>query len=231
MGVLASVVDVTAQKEKEELQKELLHRAEAEQRRIGQDLHDTLGQQLLSIYFLCIVHKKKLTSRSIPEASDAAQIEELLNQAKTNLRKLSRGLYSADFESQGLGGAIKDMAENVREMSSIPCRFEGDTALRLPERSVSEHLYKLAQEAVSNAVKHSFAKTITVSLARNDHQVVLTVRDDGVGLSPSADEAGGLGLRTMRYRANVIGASLEVRPHEQGGTIVTCSVNVSCPKN
>lgn len=225
--VLASVVDVTAQKEREQLEKELLHRTEAEQRRIGQDLHDTLGQELLAISFLCNVHKKKLSAQGSSETADAAQLEELVNQAKVNLRKLSRGLYSADLESRGLGGALKDLASNVRDMNTIPCEFKGDETIRLKDRSIAEHLYKLAQEAVNNAVKHSFAKTITISLTKTDHQLVLSIRDNGIGLPSSAHHAGGLGLGTMSYRANVIGATLDIKADPKGGTTVTCSVHVS----
>ncbi|HVO32582.1 MAG TPA: PAS domain S-box protein [Elusimicrobiota bacterium] len=215
--------DVT---EKKRLEQDLLHAVELEQKRIGQDLHDTLGQQLLAISFLGNILRKKLTSKSIPEASEAAHIEELLNQTKLNLRKLTRGLYAADLEARGLGASLKDLVEQVRESSAILCEFEGDETLRVPDRSLSENLYRLAQEAVNNAVKHSLASKIVVSLRQQNQQVALLIDDNGIGVPDSAlrGGAGGLGLRTMQFRANVIGGSLDIGRRAEGGTVVRCTV-------
>ncbi len=223
-GAATITHDIT---EKKRLEQDLLYAVEMEQKRIGQDLHDSMGQQLLAISFLCNVLKKKLASGSPPPASEAGHIEELLNEAKINLRRLTRGLYAANLEDLGLGACLKDLAAHLQEISSIRCKFEGDADLTIIDRSVSENLYRLAQEALNNAVKHSEAKEITVVLHKAGRHVILRVKDNGVGLPESASRhSSGLGLRTMRYRANMIGGSFSVGLQPGGGTIVTCSVVV-----
>jgi len=226
MMVLATVLDITAVAEKKQLEQDLLHAIEIEQKRIGQDLHDSLGQQLLAVSFLVNVLKKKLAAGTPPEASEAAHIEDLLGEAKLNVRRLSRGLYAGDLESRGLGACLKEMTIHMQELGSIACAFEGDAALILTNRSQSENLFRMAQEALNNAVRHSLAKKVTISLQKEGTKLTLTIRDNGVGFAPSAMNKG-LGLRSMRYRANAIGGTFDVGPHPEGGTLVRCSVAIA----
>ena len=223
-GLSTITHDVTEQRR---LEQDLLHAAELEQKRIAQDLHDSLGQQLLAISFLCNLHKKKIASGAPPDVSEAEYIEALVNEAKINLRRLTRGLYAADIESQGLGACLKDLVTHTQDMSAIRCIFEGDPGLTFADRGLSENLYRLAQEALNNAVKHSFAKTIIVSLRRDGGRVTLTVADDGIGMPESLSAMSGLGVRTMRYRASIIGGSFDVRRCDPHGTIITCTVHAA----
>jgi len=227
MMVLATILDVTAVAENKQLEQDLLHVIEMEQKRIGQDLHDSLGQQLLAVSLLCNVLKKKLAAGKVPDASEAAHIEDLVGEAKLNVRKLTRGLYAGDLETRGLGASLKDMTDHMREMSSLNFIFEGDSTLMLPNRSQSENLFRMAQEALNNATKHSFAKKIVVSLHKEADQVTLAVRDDGVGFSPEAAKGKGLGLRSMRYRANAIGGTFAIAPQPAGGIQVSCTVKIA----
>lgn len=227
MMVLATILDITAAAEKKQLEQDLLHVVEMEQKRIGQDLHDSLGQQLLAISFLCNVLKKKLSAGTMPEASEAAHIEELLGEAKMNVRKLTRGLYAGDLETRGLGACIKDMVDHMQEMSAVTCQFEGDASLLLKDRSQSENLFRLAQEALNNAAKHSLAKKIVVSLIQHESYLTLSVQDNGIGFEQEKAKDKGIGLRSMRYRANVIGGTFEITPNPGGGTVVRCSLKVS----
>jgi two-component system, LuxR family, sensor kinase FixL len=223
MMVLATILDITAVAEKKQLEQELLHVIELEQKRIGQDLHDSLGQQLLAISFLCNVLKKKLAAGTMPDASEAAHIEDLLGEAKQNVRKLTRGLYAGDLETRGLGACLKDMTEHMQEMSSLACAFEGDATLMVPDRAQSENLFRMAQEALNNAIKHSFAKKIVVSLHVQDQKLTLTVRDDGIGFSQAKTQEKGLGMRSMLYRANAIGGFFQMDSSPEG-TVVRCTV-------
>ena len=227
MMVLATIMDITAIAEKKQLEQDLLHVIEMEQKRIGQDLHDSLGQQLLAISFLCNVLKKKLAAGVTPEPSEAAHIEELLGEAKTNVRKLTRGLYAGDLEARGLGACLKEMTEHMQEMASVRCQFEGDAKLVLSDRAKSENLFRMAQEALNNAVKHSLGKRIVVSLQHEGQRLILTVRDDGTGFDHAQSQNKGLGLRSMRYRANAIGGAFDITSNSEGGTVVRCSVNLS----
>lgn len=227
MMVLATIVDISAAAEKKQLEQDLLHVVEMEQKRIGQDLHDSLGQQLLAISFLANVLKKKLAAGTMPEASEAAHIEELLGEAKMNVRKLTRGLYAGDLESRGLGACVKDITEHIQEMSTVTCQFEGDDTLMLDDRSKSENLFRLAQEALNNAAKHSLAKKIVVSLLREGSKLTLRVSDNGVGFAQEKAKNKGIGLRSMRYRANVIGGTFDIAPNPGGGTVVSCTVAIA----
>jgi two-component system, LuxR family, sensor kinase FixL len=227
MMVLATIMDVTAIAENKQLEQDLLHVIEMEQKRIGQDLHDSLGQQLLAVSFLCNVLKKKLAAGTMPDPSEAAHIEDLLGEAKTNVRKLTRGLYAGDLEARGLGACLKDMTEHMREMAAVTCVFEGDDALVLQDRSKSENLFRMAQEALNNAVKHSLAKRIVVSLQKEGQRLRLSVRDDGTGFAHGEAKNKGLGLRSMRYRANAIGGSFDIASDPKTGTVVSCSVALS----
>jgi two-component system, LuxR family, sensor kinase FixL len=227
MMVLATVMDITAIAENKQLEQDLLHVIEMEQKRIGQDLHDSLGQQLLAVSFLCNVLKKKLAAGTMPDPSEAAHIEDLLGEAKTNVRKLTRGLYAGDLEARGLGACLKEMTEHMQEMSSISCAFEGDATLVLTDRSKSENLFRMAQEALNNAVKHSLAKRIVVALQKEGSRLTLSVRDDGTGFAHGEAKNKGLGLRSMRYRSNAIGGTFEITTRPEGGTDVRCSVALS----
>jgi two-component system, LuxR family, sensor kinase FixL len=227
MMVLATILDITAVAEKKQLEQDLLHVIEMEQKRIGQDLHDSLGQQLLAVSFLCNVLKKKLAAGIMPDPSEAAHIEDLLGEAKTNVRKLTRGLYAGDLEARGLGACLKDMTEHMREMSAVACVFEGEDTLVLQDRSKSENLFRMAQEALNNAVKHSLAKRIVVALNKEGSRLTLSVRDDGTGFAHGEARNKGLGLRSMRYRANAIGGTFDIASDPKTGTVVSCSVALS----
>ncbi len=227
MMVLATILDITAVAEKKQLEQDLLHVIEMEQKRIGQDLHDSLGQQLLAVSFLCNVLKKKLAAGTMPDPSEAAHIEDLLSEAKTNVRNLTRGLYAGDLESRGLGACLKDMTEHMSEMAAVACIFEGDDTLVLKDRSKSENLFRMAQEALNNAVKHSRSKRIVVSLKKEGQRVRLSVRDDGTGFAYGEAKNKGLGLRSMRYRATAIGGTFDIASDPKIGTVVHCSVTIS----
>ena len=227
MMVLATIMDVTAAAENKQLQQDLLHVVEMEQKRIGQDLHDSLGQQLLAISFLCSVLKKKLAAGTVPDVNEVSHIEDLLGEAKLNVRKLTRGLYAGDLESRGLGACLKDMVDHMRETAAIDCIFEGDDTLILSDRSKSENLFRLAQEALNNAFRHSLGKKIVMSLQRSGNVLTLAIRDNGVGFAPGTAKDKGLGLRSMRYRANVIGGTWDITSDPKTGTVVSCSVTLA----
>src|SRR5207248_1890419 len=121
------------------------------------------------------------------------------------------------------GACLKDMTEHMQEMASVSCRFEGDGALVLSDRSKSENLFRMAQEALNNAVKHSLAKQIVISLQKEGPRLRLSVRDNGTGFSRGEAKNKGLGLRSVRYRANAIGGTFDIASDPKTGTVVSCS--------
>jgi len=218
--VIVLVRDVTDRKR---LEKEILEISSREQIRIGQDLHDGLGQHLTGVTFLTRALENKLAALSLPEAAEAAEIGRLVLQALSQTRNLARGIFPVELESSGLVQALIELAGTVEKLFKVSCRFEGDGTIMLNDRHLANHLFRLAQEAINNSVKHGKAKQVVIDLQRSGDKTVLAIRDDGVGFPAQGLKTNGLGLRIMQYRAQKIGGFLEVRPSDNGGTTVNCS--------
>jgi PAS domain S-box-containing protein len=213
--------DITEHKQ---LEQEILVAASAERRRIGQDLHDGLGQQLAGIALLSRALQQRLAARDARAAEEARTIMDLANQAATQSRALARGLCPVELTEDGLADALRELAVSTEKIFGVPCEFRCETPASVADSAVATHLFYITQEAVNNAIKHSRAGTITVSLSGAPDGVSVRIKDDGVGLPEHADETNGLGLRTMRYRADAIGAFLDIRSVPPRGTIVRCFV-------
>jgi two-component system, LuxR family, sensor kinase FixL len=217
--VIALVRDVT---DRTFLEKEILEISNREQMRIGQDLHDGLGQHLTGITFLAKALERKLAAQSLPEAAEAGDISRQVMQALSQTRSLARGLFPVELESSGLVPAFRELAERVKQTCNVACSFEHDAPVAVTHRATSLHLFRLAQEAISNAVRHGKAKTIAIHLRQQGPETVLTVSDDGQGIPADLQTRKGLGLRIMTYRAQKIGGTLQLQPRAGGGTIVRC---------
>ena len=209
-----------------EVEKAILETIEEEQRRIGQDLHDGLCQQLAGVSLLAKALAQKLTTVAPNEAAEAAEIADLVSQSISQTRDLARGLAPVEIEVEGLALALQKLAANVERLHHISCVFGYDELIWLnyPHKSLlTTHLYRIAQEAVNNAAQHGKAKHITITLITVQNQGLLTIRDDGVGFPEDFKENQGLGLRSMRHRCKMINARLKVSPIFSGGTVVACS--------
>jgi signal transduction histidine kinase len=208
---------------RERLEKELLETREREQRRIGQDLHDGVCQQLTGISLLSRSLEQKLSVRTLPETGDAAQITQLINASIEQTRRVTRGLHPVPDDPTGLMLALQELAEGADQTGAVSCRFDCPTPVPVPDQIAATHLYRIAQEALQNALRHAAAKTIAIGLQLDEQAIRLTIRDDGVGLPPHRTGRG-LGLEIMNYRANAIGGSFEARRGEDGGTIIACTL-------
>ena len=204
------------------LEKEVLEASETEQRRIGQDLHDGLGQELTGLSFLTQNLRRRLADGGRAEAADADRIAGLIARTIDQTRELARGLSPVEWGSDGLAAALRNLARTVRATYGVPCTAECDSAARVEDHVAAVHLYRIAQEALTNAARHAGASAIRLRLVPQGSDVVLTVDDNGRGLSPDAPGGRGLGLRLMQYRARSIGATLAWRPAPGGGTMVQC---------
>ena len=216
------VRDITRQVE---LEREILVIAERERQRIGRDLHDDLCQQLTGIEFLSQTLAGRLQLRGEQEAERAREIAQLIREAILRTRELAHGLSPVVLETVGLAGALQELAAQSRRLFNVDCRFHCRSASLNGGYSLGIHLYRIAQEAISNAVKHGNATRVDIGLGRNNGRLVLAVRDNGVGMPPKLRKRKGMGLRVMRYRAGVIGGTLALQPNRNGGTIVSCSVS------
>ncbi|HUY91015.1 MAG TPA: PAS domain S-box protein [Pirellulales bacterium] len=222
IGIASIVRDITEQKA---LEREVLDIAGREQRRIGQDLHDGTGQELTGLAMLSQRLAAMLEEKCAPEAKMAAKIADGLDDALRRVRILSRGLVPVQLDREGLMAALADLAARTSDLHDVVCTFQCTVPVCIPNNDVATNLYRMSQEAVTNAVKHGSAKHICISLAVDGDRITLKVADDGLGLKPSAETAAfGMGLRIMRYRAQLIGAKLEVVP-VHCGTEVRCCFN------
>jgi PAS domain S-box-containing protein len=217
--VIATGIDIT---ERKNLEKAILEVSGREQRRIGQDLHDGLGQHLTGIAFMSKVQEQKLMEKSLPEAGDAAKIVKLVNEAIYKTRELARGLLPVVSDAQGLMSALQQWAGEVEDLFQVSCSFQCFTPVLIHDDTVATHLYYIAREAVNNAIKHGRASHIVIRLAADDEQGALTISDNGSGITELPANNAGMGRHLMSYRARVIGGSLEIQRIPTGGTMVTC---------
>jgi signal transduction histidine kinase len=213
--------------ERERLEKEILEISEREQRRIGRDLHDGLCQHLTGTALAGQVLREKLEARSSPDASDAAQIIRLVEEGITMARDLARGTYQADMEAEGLMAALEELAASITKWAKTVCVFEHDTPVLIHDATTAMHLHRIAQEAVSNAIRHGKAAHVLVELSERDGRVALTVEDDGLGLPEGWQKTQGMGTRIMAHRAAMIGADFAIDLNPTGGTLVKCSLPIA----
>ena len=208
--------------ERERLEKAILEIGERERRGIGRDLHDGLGQHLTGTALEGQILSEKLESRNAEEAADARRVVSLVNSAIDQTRHLAKGLLLEAVEPEGLRTALEELAKTTTEQSRLPCvlRCEGDVTLN--ESGTATHLYRIAQEAVRNALRHGKPRRIDIALAGEGGGMMLSVRDDGVGLPRTAAGSTGLGLRIMAHRAMIIGASFSIEAPAGGGTSIIC---------
>ena len=211
--------DVTDQRR---LEAEILLAAEAERQRIGRDLHDSLGQSLTAIGYLADAVREDLARAKRPEADDVRKLGRLIGQTAAEAHALARGLLLADVKRGGLAAALQELATRTQELFGVACRYFGPAAPPPLDVHVAGQLYRIAQEAATNAAKHSHAKRIDVRLAKERRGLLLSVRDNGRGLPARKKTARGLGLDIMRYRAGLIGATLWIDSQPRRGTTVFC---------
>jgi signal transduction histidine kinase len=210
-----------AQAESRRLEREILEVGERERHSIGADLHDGLGQQLTALEFLCT--SLKADAAGHPRLREQLELMgRLLREAVAQTRFLARGLVPVGNGPDALQNGLTELAARMNGLAGVRCELACPRAVAVPDPFVTGHLYRIAQEAVNNAVKHAGARSVVVRLAIEDGTLRLAVEDDGRGLPQASAPRGGLGLGVMRHRANVIGATLNVATRRGGGVAVTC---------
>ncbi|WP_395743710.1 PAS domain S-box protein [Prosthecobacter sp.] len=210
--------------ERKALEDKLLHISEEEQARIGQDIHDDLCQQLAAIGCLAKVAENHLLKAGRAEAESLAEIVDLVTRANTRAREMSRGLMPVVIDSAGLMAALAELVQSTARAYGVVCDFRYDNPVQVSDNKLSVQLFRIAQEALSNAVKHGQARRVDIHLSRQKGHIVLTIRDNGIGIPDSPAKGTGMGLLTMSHRAQMMGGTLKIEPRQGGGTQVTCSV-------
>ncbi|MEQ1858727.1 MAG: GAF domain-containing protein [Chthoniobacteraceae bacterium] len=219
-NVLGAAID------RRDLEEELLKTSDNERTRIGQDLHDDLCQQLTGIEMHTEALKTQLDG--LPAAQKAVErIGAYLRTATLQARSLARGLSPVQLGGEGLAPALRELVANMTALFRVACEFHSTVTVLVADPLKATHLYRIAQEAVSNAVRHGRATRVVVSLAGTARGAALTIADDGMGCSTSIWESTGMGLRIMQYRSEMIGATLRIQPRAGGGTSVSCEFQPS----
>ncbi len=204
------------------LEEQILSISEAEQRRLGQDLHDDLGQQLTGMSMLSKSLASDLASEEHARAKQAVDLAALLQASIRTARTLAKGFYPIELMQGGFIVALKDLAQGVQLVSGVRCKVRHDEAFQV-NSGHALHLYRIVQEALNNAVKHGRPTRIVIECSVARGVPTLTVTDDGVGLKKIQSKSRGMGLHLFNYRARLIGAKIEVQNANGGGCRVTCS--------
>jgi signal transduction histidine kinase/ActR/RegA family two-component response regulator len=218
-GALFFGSDITQRKL---IERELLRVSDAEKNRIGSDLHDGLGQYLTGISCLSAALRDKLQAQQKPEADEAATISTLVQEAIAQTRALARGLCPVQLETSGLETALEDLTYQVQRLHGLECHFESHGPVGECETGVAIHLYRIAQEAITNAIKHASARHLSVTVDFTKQNKTLTIEDDGCGFEPNLEHGPSSGMSLMPYRAAMIGGTLSVTSQPNAGTRVEC---------
>jgi PAS domain S-box-containing protein len=212
-----------AMAQRQELERELLEISEREKRRIGEDLHDIVCQELTATALFLKSSAKKIGAKNSAAAKTLEESAQTVNRNVVLARKLAGGLQAIELTASGLKNALRDLAASACDNSGIKCHVKIARGVHVGDDTVALHLYRIAQEAITNAVKHSGARNILVSLDRSSNHVCVSVQDDGKGFAPRR-RGKGLGLHMMRYRANALGGELKIERRKSGGMDITCVI-------
>jgi hypothetical protein len=218
-GITGAAMEVT---ERKRLEGEILHISEMEQRRIGQDLHDGICQYLAGIELKSQSLAQILENKAKGQAALAEEIARQMREVIGQTRSLARGLSPFILESEGWVSALQELAAHTQKLFNVKCQFRTDGRVSISDQAVATHLYRIAQEAVANAIKHGKAGAVEISLDNTNEQTVLAVTDNGTGFPSPVQAGSGMGLRTMQYRAGMIGATLLVQAPPEGGARILC---------
>jgi len=221
--ILSVGTDIT---ERRQLHKELVETAERERQRLGRDLHDSLGGQLTGASILSTVLFLKLTAAANPDAAVAEKVVNTINEVIAQTRSLAQNLCPVALDASGLVNGLREFAAAAAQRFQIACQFHASRNLEVSDFLVATHLFRIVEEAVTNAVRHGKARHISISLLKLKGHLALEIRDDGSGLPASMSANQGMGLRTMRYRADLMSAQLTVENRRAGGTRVACRLPV-----
>ncbi len=216
-GILVVCRDIT---EKKHLEKEIIHISEKERIRMGQDLHDGIGQYFtgLGYLFRTLIDTLPDRSREVVEASE--EITNLIGEAKKHVQMLSKGYYPVSMDKKGIIIAVDELCSHTEYMFDITCTFVYGEDIVINDNETATHVYYIINEAVNNAVKHGKARNILIMMEKGDDSILVSVEDDGIGIDETREDSSGLGLNIMRYRASIIGGVLKIVRGQTRGTIV-----------
>lgn len=223
----ADAAHILMLEERRQLERDIVSVSEHEQQRIGQDLHDGLCQQLAAIGCAARVLAEDLQAQKLSAAEDAVLIEESLKNAVVEARALARGIFPVHVDRSGLTAALTDLGRTTGRLTGAKIDVRAETEINVDSPEAAMQLYRIAQEALANAVRHSEASQISILVTVEGNQLKLMIEDNGKGINFRTGARTGMGLRTMHYRAQALGGLLDVKDRKGGGTVVTCAVDIN----
>lgn len=218
----AKIERLRGERERRAVERYVLQISEKERARIGQDLHDGLCQSLAGVACLAEALAKELRCSGLSGVEAALEIANLVRRCGDEARQMAAGMHPVILAMKGIGPALRDLACTVSRQSEVACIVESDPEVHVSDPGTAINLYRIAQEAISNAIKHGNATKVQIRLTAENSKVTLTIRDNGKGF-PAKPIRAGMGLHTMRYRATTLGGTLEIRAAGRRGTILNCS--------
>jgi signal transduction histidine kinase len=210
--------------EYKQLEKMIFSIEEREQKLIGQNLHDSLGQTLTGIAFKTKSIENRLEKNVRISPDDLSQITSLVKRSIEETKNLAKQLLSLGPEDESLVMALNKLASDTEKIYGISCSFQCDDNFQLFNKTAVTHFYRIAQESVTNAVKHGNPNTVSISLAREGDRVILTIKDDGKGMNQGSGSTQGLGLQIINHRATAIGAEIDIQSGTNNGTAIVCTL-------
>lgn len=210
--------------EKRALEKQIIEVSTQEQERIGHEIHDGLGQQLSALTMMATSLERKFADKALPEAEHLRALVAHLQDAAEEAHALSLGLAPVPIDPKGLEAALEKLTDHVQTAAGVTCHLTVSHPVTVEDRTLAMQLYRIAQEAVNNAVKHAHPKNISIDLTTGSNGFTLTVSDDGKGMETDSHNSEGLGMHIMRYRADIIGATLRVKSVPGEGTTLSCTL-------
>lgn len=219
--MIATGIDMT---ERKELEREILEISNKEKLRIGQDLHDGICQELTAIELMSQVLEQKLSKKAPAEAVLAGKVADNVRRAVVNTKNVARGLTPVVLEASGLASALEELSGIVSRLYPVECTFKAEESVTIKDNGAATHLYRIAQEAATNAIKHGKASRIEIKLRpEGPDQMGLEIKDNGTGFPSGFENAKGMGLKIMKYRARMIGSTIEFKRGRNKGASVLCT--------
>lgn len=206
--------------ERKKIESEIVEITLEEQRRFGSQLHDGLCQELTAILIFSKALAKKMEMNNTLELVELKKISDMLLGAVDQARNTARGLYPGELEGNSLMHSLEELTSLT---SNISCSFHCPEPIFIDDNNTATHLYRIAQEAISNATKHGNVKNIDVSLTQKGEYITLSIKDDGIGMDSEFTKSKGIGLKIMKYRAHIMNASFKIRPNSPRGLILECT--------
>ncbi|MFC1467831.1 sensor histidine kinase [Verrucomicrobiota bacterium] len=208
--------------DRKSLERKFLNLCDAEKRRIGHDLHDSLGQQLTGISLISKALTRKLQNKDIPEAEEAASIAKLVDSAIQQVRMVAAGLAPQEIHNNSANKALTLLCRKIEKVHQIECTFLNNAEKEIWDAEITKHIFLIVEEAIHNAIRHAHAENIKVELATSGEDGLLTIQNTGQFDEKSLINSEGLGLNTMRWRAEILDGSLSITQPSEGWLTVTC---------